>query len=152
VIHQSLSLKYEPSSELLHSSPRTPHRRSLVSNAAHPPVQRLLDIHIQDIFRTYSGHIHIQDIFGTYSGHSFSGHIQDIFRTFIFRTSSGHSPPLQGYLGNENLVRAIIFYKYSGSMKITTHLDHISHCKTASGTNWSNRWTSRVFIINTHRD
>ena len=23
--------------------------------------------------------------------------------------------------------------KYSGSMKITTHLDHISHCKTASG-------------------
>ena len=30
-------------------------------------------------------------------------------------------------------------------MKITTHLDYISHCKTASGTNWSCRWTYRVF-------
>jgi len=29
---------------------------------------------------------------------------------------------------------------YSGSMKITTHLDHIGHCKTSSGTNWSYRW------------
>jgi len=37
-------------------------------------------------------------------------------------------------------------------MEITTHLDHISHCKTASDTNWSNRWTCRVFIIHTRRD
>ena len=28
---------------------------------------------------------------------------------------------------------------YSVTMKITTHLDHIGHCKTASGANWSNR-------------
>ena len=41
--------------------------------------------------------------------------------------------------------------KYSGSMKITTHLDHNSHCQTASGTNWSNIWTYRVFIMNTRR-
>ena len=37
-------------------------------------------------------------------------------------------------------------------MKITTHLDQTGHCKTASGTNWSNRWTHRAFIINTRRD
>ena len=30
--------------------------------------------------------------------------------------------------------------KYSGSMKITTHLDHISHCKIASGQKGSNAW------------
>ena len=34
----------------------------------------------------------------------------------------------------------------------TTHLDHVSHCKTASGTHWSNRWTCGVFLTNTHRD
>ena len=39
---------------------------------------------------------------------------------------------------------------WSSSGKLTTHLDHISHCKTASGTNWSNRWTYLVFIKNTH--
>ena len=39
----------------------------------------------------------------------------------------------------------------SGLMKITTHPDHMSHCDTPSGTNWSNRWTYRVFIINTHK-
>ena len=37
-------------------------------------------------------------------------------------------------------------------MKNSTHLYHISHYKTASGTNWSHRWTYQVFIINTHRD
>ena len=31
----------------------------------------------------------------------------------------------------------LIYDRYSGSMKITTHLDHISHCKTS----WSNGWT-----------
>ena len=40
----------------------------------------------------------------------------------------------------------------SQSMKIATRLDHISYCRTASSTNWSNRWTYRVFIINTGRD
>ena len=33
---------------------------------------------------------------------------------------------------------------YSGAIKIATHLDHTSHCKTSSGINWSNRWTNRV--------
>ena len=42
--------------------------------------------------------------------------------------------------------------KYSGSMKIITRLDHISHCKTTFGANGSNRWTYRVFIANTRRD
>ena len=37
-------------------------------------------------------------------------------------------------------------------MKITTRLDHTSHCKTASGPHWSNRWTYRVFVINIRRD
>ena len=49
-------------------------------------------------------------------------------------------------------IRMSICDKYTGSMKVTTLLDHASHCKTASGTNWSSRWTYRVFIINTRRD
>ena len=36
---------------------------------------------------------------------------------------------------------------YSGSIEITTYPDLIAHCKTASGTNWSNTWTYRVLII-----
>ena len=31
--------------------------------------------------------------------------------------------------------------KCSGSINIIAHLDHISHFKTASCTNWQNRWT-----------
>ena len=42
---------------------------------------------------------------------------------------------------DQNLIRTSICDKYSGSTKTTTRLDHISHCKTASGTNWANRWT-----------
>ena len=42
-----------------------------------------------------------------------------------------------------------IHEKHSGSMKVTTHLDHIRHCKAPSGTSWSNTRTFRVFIINT---
>ena len=38
-----------------------------------------------------------------------------------------------------------IYHEISVSMKFTTHLDHVSHCKTASGTNWSERWTYRVW-------
>ena len=55
-------------------------------------------------------------------------------------------------LAEEDLTRTGVDDKYWGSTKITTHLDHISHCKTASGTNWSNRWTHRVFIKNARRD
>jgi hypothetical protein len=35
---------------------------------------------------------------------------------------------------------------YSGSMKLTTHWDHMSHCKTASCTHWSNKWTYREYM------
>ena len=42
--------------------------------------------------------------------------------------------------------------EYSGSMKITTRLDHTSRCKPASGINWSKRWTCRVLIMNARRD
>ena len=49
-------------------------------------------------------------------------------------------------------IGASVYDEYSGSIKITTHLGHISHCETASGTNRSNRWTQRVLIINTRRD
>ena len=45
-----------------------------------------------------------------------------------------------------------MYDKCSGSKKITTHLDHVSHCKPTPDTNRSNRWTDRVFIINTRRD
>ena len=37
-----------------------------------------------------------------------------------------------------NLIAASIYHKYSVSMKIITQPDHISHCKVAPGTNWSN--------------
>ena len=33
------------------------------------------------------------------------------------------------------IIRTRMHDKYSGSTKITTRLDHVSHCKTASGTN-----------------
>ena len=40
-----------------------------------------------------------------------------------------------------DFIRMSIYDNYSGSIKITTHLDHIRHCKTASGTNVLNGWT-----------
>jgi len=45
-----------------------------------------------------------------------------------------------------DLIRTSVEDKYSGTTKIIKHLDHVSHCKTASGTNWSNRWTYQVLI------
>ena len=51
-----------------------------------------------------------------------------------------------------NLIWTSISDKHSGLMKISTQLGHISHCITASGTNWSKRWIYRVFIIHTRRD
>ena len=50
------------------------------------------------------------------------------------------------------LIRTSIYDEHSGSMRFTAHLDHISHDKSLSGTHWSNRWTYRVFIIDTRRD
>ena len=40
----------------------------------------------------------------------------------------------------------------AAQLKMNTHLDHISHFQTVSGTNCSKRWTYRVFIINTRRN
>jgi len=48
-------------------------------------------------------------------------------------------------------IRTSIYDAYSASIKFTTHLHDISHCKRASGTDWSSRWTYREFIINTRR-
>ena len=45
-----------------------------------------------------------------------------------------------------------MYDKNSGEKKIATHLEHIFRCKTTAGTNWSNRWTNRIFIINIRRD
>ena len=52
----------------------------------------------------------------------------------------------------DDLIRTSLCDIHSGSTKITTHLDHISHCKTTSGTNWSIGWRYRGFIISTRRD
>ena len=52
----------------------------------------------------------------------------------------------------QDLISTSSYDKHSGSTKITTHLDHISHRKAASGKDFSNRWTYRVFIIHTRRD
>ena len=35
---------------------------------------------------------------------------------------------------------------------MTTPVDHISHLHTASGTHWTNRWTSKILIINNQRN
>ena len=45
-----------------------------------------------------------------------------------------------------------MYDKCSDYIKFTTHLDHVSHCKTISGTIWSNKWTHRLFIIDYRRD
>ena len=50
-----------------------------------------------------------------------------------------------------DFTRTSIYGKYSGLTKITAHLNYISHCKTASSTISSSRWTYPVFIINTRQ-
>ena len=55
-------------------------------------------------------------------------------------------------VGEVDLIRTSFHGKYWGSIKITTHVDHISHCRIASGKNWWNRWTYRLFITNTRSD
>ena len=42
-------------------------------------------------------------------------------------------------------IRTSIYDKYSGSMEITTYLDHLRYCQASSGTNWWTRWTYREF-------
>ena len=40
---------------------------------------------------------------------------------------------LQEYETENNLTRTSIYDKYKGAKKMTTHLDHISHCKASHG-------------------
>ena len=51
-----------------------------------------------------------------------------------------------------DLTRLSIYDQYSDSTKITSHLDHVSHCTTSPVTIWLDRWTNRVFIMNTRRN
>ena len=51
-----------------------------------------------------------------------------------------------------DLIGTSVHDKCSGLIKITTHLNHISHCKTTSSTDWSGTWTYRALIKNTCRD
>jgi hypothetical protein len=39
-----------------------------------------------------------------------------------------------------------LLYLTAALHRLTTHLDHSSHCKTSPGQNWSNRWTKRLWI------
>ena len=55
-------------------------------------------------------------------------------------------------VGPADLIRTSICDKYSGSMKITTHLDDICHGQYSPVTNWLKRWTNQIFIVNTRRD
>ena len=74
------------------------------------------------------------------------------YRIFIINTRSldGAGKVIgSDRLSRKDLIRTSIYDNYSGAMKITTHLNHISHCKSAAGTNWSNRWTYCVCIMNT---
>ena len=57
-----------------------------------------------------------------------------------------------GRLRGRHLTWTNIHDRYSGPIKISTHLDHLSNHKTASDTNWSNTWTHPAFIISPRRD
>ena len=50
------------------------------------------------------------------------------------------------------IVEEPVYDRYSGSIKITSHLDFISQCRATPGTHWSRRWTIRVFVINIRHD
>ena len=50
------------------------------------------------------------------------------------------------------LIWTSVHDKYSASTKITSQLDHVSHCELASGTNWSDGGTLGVSTTNTNRD
>jgi hypothetical protein len=54
--------------------------------------------------------------------------------------------------GIRDFTRTSVCHKRSGSTKITTPLNDMSHCRIASRTTWSNGWTSQVFITNTRQD
>ena len=53
-------------------------------------------------------------------------------------------PRFRAWVEGLDFIRTTLYNQYSGSTKITTHLDHTGHCKTTSGSNWSRRQTYRV--------
>ena len=70
------------------------------------------------------------------SGRLLSNRMGVLLHSEVVRTTPG-----------SDIIRTSMYNTYSGSLKITSHLDHIGHCERSSGTDWSNRWTYRVFII-----
>ena len=72
-----------------------------------------------------------------------------VYNQEILKATSKGSP---WRFSRDDLIRISTHRKCLGSMNITTHLDHVSYCKTASGTNWLNRWTCLLCLINTRRD
>jgi len=70
-------------------------------------------------------------------------------RTFISNTHPGEidPPPVQTRQSEKTA-----YTDLSRLMQISTHLNHIVTVSATFGTNWSTRWSSRVFIINTSRD
>ena len=61
------------------------------------------------------------------------------FRVVLFRVSGCgvHQSVFPVVALGNDFILASIFDQYSDSIQITTHPDHVIHCKTASGTNWS---------------
>ena len=53
------------------------------------------------------------------------------------RNPDAHNPKGSALGARKHLIRTSIYDKHSGSIKITAHLDHISHYKTSSGTDRS---------------
>ena len=51
-----------------------------------------------------------------------------------------------------SFIRTSIADEYSGLIKITTHPDHVFHCKTTSGSNRLKRWSSQYFSIDARRN
>ena len=67
----------------------------------------------------------------------FCGHLLPNVDKFSWKLTS-EIPPRRASRGTrvgQDLIRTSIYDQHSGSMNITTHLDHISHCKKASGIN-----------------
>jgi hypothetical protein len=61
-----------------------------------------------------------------------------------------NSHPPSGLRGD--FILKSVYDQKSGSIKINTHLHYICHRKAASGKTKSNKWTYRVFNMNTSRD
>ena len=158
VIHRSLGLKYGPFSEPLRNSPSTHSPRYSNSMKITRAQWKLLQTWIKiGIVKQYLIQIYRVD-----------GPIEYLSCIITAMRSQALPPPAGGprrrlprkaqgtrtqwiLLGTQWKLLGLN-ENYSGSMKITTHLDHISDCKTSSGTNVSSIWTYWVFIMHTHRN